>query len=280
MLVPTSVNGMSWMDLFEAALAAQARVWGGSANLIFPLTADLADRELFWEMADRFDADAYVTYAPTWAEVAEFAPRPYHARMSDLRRQAADQLDVGPEELKDFVDQANDHIAFDIQPTPDQQALINARLAPLHHPGDGVWVHSFNATRSGRWPFIDAAAFAELPREIVNPIAPGGAARKLLLTATVGRVAIGLRRELAEREVNVADESLRRGYRWAGIVADRSRGAPPAYPWTIANATTWAELSSSTRLTLGSRSALQSSSKPPNSCIDSVRAAFCAADSC
>ena len=80
LLVPTRVDEIAWLKLFEAALAAQARVWGASGNLIFPLTADVAERELFWELADRFDADAFVTYAPEWTEMRELAPGRHTAR--------------------------------------------------------------------------------------------------------------------------------------------------------------------------------------------------------
>jgi hypothetical protein len=43
--------------MFDAALAAHARFWDAPGNLIFPLTADLGEHEVFWAHADRFDAD-------------------------------------------------------------------------------------------------------------------------------------------------------------------------------------------------------------------------------
>ena len=232
MLVPAGALGASWMDVFEAALAAQTRVWGGSANLIFPLSADLADRELFWELADRFDADAFVTYAPTWAEVAEFAPDAYDVQMSGLRQQAG-ELDIGPGAVDDLVEQRNDHIAFNVQPTPEQRRLLNARLAPFHHVGGDDWLHHFNAQQTVAWPFMDACDLVERPGAVVNATVPGSTARQLLLTATIGRVPVGLVRQLTERGVNVIDEPVRHRYDWARMVVDRPRGERPAHPWAI-----------------------------------------------
>ena len=230
MLVPTGGLGVSWMVMFEAALAAQARIWGGRGNLIFPLTADLADREVFWELADRFDADAYITYAPTWAEVAEFAPAAHDAQMDELRRQAQER-DIT--DVDDLIDQRNGHVAFNVQPTTEQRRLMNARLAPFHHPGTDDWLHGFNAAQGLAWPFTDACEFVEHPQALVNPTAPGGAARQLLLTATVGRVPLGLRSVLTERGVNLIDESVPKGHAWAGLVADRAHRERRTYPWAI-----------------------------------------------
>jgi hypothetical protein len=58
---PDEREGVAWMTMFDAALAAHARFWGASGNLIFPLTVGLGEQEVFWALADRFDADAFVT---------------------------------------------------------------------------------------------------------------------------------------------------------------------------------------------------------------------------
>jgi len=234
LLVPTRVDEIAWLKLFEAALAAQARVWGASGNLIFPLTADVAERELFWELADRFDADAFVTYAPEWTEMRELAPEAYSARRGRLSRQAS-ELDLEANAINDFVEDADSHVAFNVMPTVEQKELLDRRLAPFRERGDSEWLHSFNATSGLAWPFTDAASFDELPGSIVNPIAPGGAARTLLLTAIAGRVPLALHGSLSERGVSVVNEPLRRRYRWASIVVDRRRGGQPTYPWAIAD---------------------------------------------
>jgi hypothetical protein len=231
LLVPTN-EAVPWMAMFDAALAAHARFWGASGNLIFPLTADLGEQEVFWALADRFDADAFVTYAPTRAEIREFAPGVYEAVMSSLRDKV-EELDAGPDVVDDFLEGAEREIAFNVQPTDDQLDLLNARLAPFHHDGDANWLYHFNATQDVGWPFTDALDFVQRPGAIRNPAAPGGVARQLLLTATVGRVPLALAPVLAERGVNVIDETLAHGYDWARIVVERARGEQPTYPWAI-----------------------------------------------
>jgi hypothetical protein len=232
LLVPTNVDGVPWMTVFDAALAAHARFWGASGNLIFPLTADLEDQKVFWALADRFDADAFVTYAPTRAEMREFAPEVYDTVMSSLRDKVS-ELDVTPDAVDDFLERAQQEFAFNVQPAPDQLDMLNARLAPFHYDGDANWLHHFNATQGAGWPFTDALDFVQRPDAIRNPAAPSGAARQLLLTATVGRVPLALASLLAERGITVIDEPLAHGYAWARIVVDRARGERPTYPWAI-----------------------------------------------
>ena len=232
LLVPTNVEGVPWMTVFDAALAAHARFWGASGNLIFPLTADLGEQEVFWALADRFDADAFVTYAPTRAEMREFAPDVYDAVMSSLRVEVS-KLDVGPEAVDDFLETEERGIAFNVQPTDDQLDLLNARLAPFHHDGDENWLHHFNATQEVAWPFADALDFVQRPGAICNPAARGDVERQLLLTATVGRVPLALAPVLAERGINIVDKPPSEGYQWARIVVDRVRGERPTYPWAI-----------------------------------------------
>jgi hypothetical protein len=229
-MVLTNVEGVPWMTMFDAALAAHARFWGASGNLIFPLTADFEDQEVFWALADRLDADAFVTYAPTRAEMREFAPAVYEAAMSSLREQAS-KLDVGPGGVEDFLEREERDIAFNVQPSPDQLNLLNSRLAPFHHEEEAYLDH-FNATQEVAWPFTDALKFVQRPGAIRNPAAPG-AVRQLLLTATVGRVPLALAPVLAERGIDVIDEPLAHGYEWARIVVDRAQGEQLTYPWAI-----------------------------------------------
>ena len=63
------VKGIGWMRLFEAALASQCQVWGGHANIVLPLTADMTDQRLFWELVDRFDASHNVFWKLHYARL-------------------------------------------------------------------------------------------------------------------------------------------------------------------------------------------------------------------
>jgi hypothetical protein len=236
LLVPTSIQGASWARLFESALAAQTRFWGGSGNLIFPLTLDLTDHALFWALADLFDADAYVTYAPTWREVEGFAPGYYAATMTSLReRMTGQQFDTTT--IEEFISEQYDRQAFELRPTDAQLDLLKRRLAPFHHNASDGWVLDwFNSTEPVAWPFTDVAEFVDLPNEISNPVSPAGVARKLLLTAVAGRVPHGLNRVLAEREVAVHQHPIRGSHQWASLVLDRPRGEQrPTYPWMLSD---------------------------------------------
>ena len=79
-LVPAIPN-ISWLNLFELAIATQSRIWGGSGNLVFPATEGLDEHELFWELADRLDADHWATYTVTYGDMesgtnrGRFTPR-------------------------------------------------------------------------------------------------------------------------------------------------------------------------------------------------------------
>jgi hypothetical protein len=237
LLVPTTgldAWGLSWVHLFEAALAAQTRVWGGSGNLIFPLTTELADHALFWKLADLLDADAFVTYAPTWAEVREFAPAAYDTHMEKVRRQASG-LDVEPSAVDDLLQDVDGHVAFNVQPTPEQRQLLNARLAPFHHGGDNERLHHFNAAQALAWPFTDASEFVQRPDAVLNPKAPGRVARQLLLTAIAGRIPVELGHVLRKRGVQVTDKPLRHSYNWARVVVDRPRPERATFPWAISD---------------------------------------------
>jgi hypothetical protein len=55
-------------------MAAQTRVWGGQGNLLLPHTATLTEEEAFWRIAEVFDPDEFITFSPSWEEVAEIAP--------------------------------------------------------------------------------------------------------------------------------------------------------------------------------------------------------------
>jgi hypothetical protein len=55
------LEGFEWQRVFESAIAAQSRVWGGSGNLVFPLDGNLESNELLWTLLDLFDPDLLLT---------------------------------------------------------------------------------------------------------------------------------------------------------------------------------------------------------------------------
>jgi hypothetical protein len=231
-LVPVALKGVSWVRTFEAALAAQVRYWGGRGNLLFPLSANLTDQELFWELADRFDADAFVTYAPTWRELQEFGPQLYDHHMTKFRAEAGAKFDA--EDVDDLARQLDTRIAFDVRPRPEQVALLRRRLAPFHHGREDSHLDSFNGVDAAAWPFTDTVDFADLPSLIVEVTFRGGPVRKLLETAVAGRLPGAVREALEEQGVAVRDEAFGR-YEWVRLAIDRARNARASVPWTLAD---------------------------------------------
>jgi hypothetical protein len=124
---------------------------------------------VFWALADRFDADASVTYAPSEPRCGRFAPGVRDVVMSSLRDRVS-KLDVGPDAVDDFLERAERDIASNAQPTADQLDMLNARLVPFHHDRDANWLHHFNAMQEAAWPFTDALdSFNFRARSAIRP---------------------------------------------------------------------------------------------------------------
>lgn len=227
LLVEAELNGVHWLRLFEGALATQSRFWGGQGNLIFPLTKDFTDQEVFWVLADLFDADAFVTYAPTWREVATISPSVYNAQMAAWRKQITEKADLA--ETERFISSQQPEAAVHPETTREQITLLNRRLSPLSDPGpEDRQLDWFNENSVG-WPFTDVSEFQTLPETIAIPATRSGAARQLLLTALRGRASSALLNALDERNVGVIEEPVDK-YDLMRIV--RNRDEPPAInPW-------------------------------------------------
>jgi hypothetical protein len=229
LLVEAELSGIHWLRMFEGALAAQARLWGGKGNLIFPLTKDFTDQEVFWVLADIFDADSFVTYAPTWRELSTIASSIYDEHESAWRKQITEKVDA--EEAERFI--ASQQVEAAVQPkaTDDQIALINRRLSPLSDPGpEDRSFDWFNDNAAG-WPFTEISEFETLPKAIAAPSLQRGAARQLLLTALRGRTPAALSEVLTGRGVAIVDDPVDK-YDLMRVI--RNRDEPPAPgPWDL-----------------------------------------------
>jgi hypothetical protein len=133
------MRGISWQKLMELAVATQARMWGGSGNLVFPLTRDAFERQLFWELADRFDADSWAVYEVTHGDLETLAPHWHKRETKRVVRQLV-KMKTPKEARAEFLEQRRSTTAVRIEPTEEQQELLTRRLAPLHHDTDGVSV--------------------------------------------------------------------------------------------------------------------------------------------
>ena len=234
LLVETELKGVHWLRMFESALAAQSRFWGGRGNLLFPKTKDFTDHELFWALADIFDADAFVTYAPTWREMADIQPAIFEDQMSSLREEITER--ISSEEAERFISTMQGEAAFHPKVDDEQIVVINRRLAPLSDPGpDEGPLEWFDGSNPAHWPFTEISEFQELPQAFSVPVAPGpGAARRLLLTSLLGRAPVALIDSLKERGVNPVELPVSK-YEMYGMMRDRGLPEPPG-PWSLSMA--------------------------------------------
>jgi hypothetical protein len=231
LLVEAEIKGVHWLRMFESALATQTRYWGGQGNLLFPLTQDITDREEFWVLADAFDADAFLTYAPTWSEMEGIHPSIYGDQVSAWRDQVTARVDAA--EAERFIADALSQAAFHPEVPGDQLDLISRRLSPFSHPGsDDPHLEWFDGSNPAQWPYTDISEFQALPEAISIPTAPGfGAARRLLLTSLQGRVPGALMKTLGERDVQFFDRPVGK-YNTYGRRSAVEEQAPPD-PWTL-----------------------------------------------
>jgi hypothetical protein len=231
LLVEAELKGIHWLRMFESALAAQARFWGGQGNLILPLTQSFTDSEVFWALADIFDADAFVTYAPTWREMADLDPAFYDQQISAWRQEITER--TSRQEAERFISDADGQAAFHPRIPEEQVKLINRRLSPLSDPGPSdrpfKW---FDGSNSAHWPFTEVSDFQVLPEAFSIPVTEeSGAARRLLMTALRGRAPDALVSSLEARGIEAVERGVDK-YDIYGAVRNRNHPEHPG-PWDL-----------------------------------------------
>lgn len=231
LLVEAELKGVHWLRMFESALAAQARFWGGQGNLILPLTKGFTDSEVFWALADVFDADAFVTYAPTWREMADLDPGFYNQQTSAWRQEITER--ANRQEAERFISDADGKAAFHPRIPEEQVKLINRRLSPLSDPGPSDrQLEWFDGSNPAHWPFTEISEFEVLPEALTMPvIGASGAARRLLITALQGRAPDALRTSLETRGIDSIERRVDK-YDVYGAVRDRNLPEHPG-PWGL-----------------------------------------------
>lgn len=231
LLVEAELKGVHWLRMFEGALAAQSRFWGGRGNLLFPLTKDFGSHELFWALADIFDADAFVTYAPTWREMENIDPTTFEQQIASWRGHISDR--TGREEAERFISTALGEAAYHPDVSQEELTLLRKRLSPLSHPGgDDGPLEWFDGSNSARWPFTDISDFESLPEQFSIPVTPdSGVTRKLLLTSLYGRTPDTLENALRERDINSVEQNVDK-YEIYGMLRGRKTTDLPG-PWDL-----------------------------------------------
>lgn len=232
-----------WERFFEMALAAQSRLWGGSANLIIPVTGDLVEHPLFWALAERFDADYFVSAAFTCRDVGIASPgwmdQWEAAQLAAIER---DVPNIPPDERDVLLETARDDGAMMYEPDPSLMGPVVRRLAPFHHVSGGL---SFNyrfrldeqGRRSASWSgraFAHVTQVRDWPGQVVNATTSLGDAHQLLLTATFGRLPSGFADLLSEEELAlVAPRHVHAPAEWRQAVLSVPQEGV-AFPWNLA----------------------------------------------
>jgi hypothetical protein len=232
-LVPVGVEGWDWRRTFEAAIAAQTRVWGGSGNLVLPLPADgIGRHECFWRIAEVFDPDAFVTYMPTIRESEEIAPQEFESRRDQVRRKM-EAAGNDPEEIARFLAEDDERRWLAIEPEKTELPPIRDRLAPFHFHDETLWTFDgIDGGTGNNWPSVDITELKGLPDRVLTRSLGEDPTRELLLTANLGRVTPILAERLAEKGVEIAE--MRAGL--DAVVRDRWRAHDDdIYPRDLSN---------------------------------------------
>ncbi len=230
LLIPVQVDGWDWRRTFEVAIAAQTRIWGGQSNLLFPLSEDFTNKEAFWRIAETFDPDSFVVYAPSWQDISEISPAEYRLQHQRLREKMQGDS-FGEESIGNFLTELDAEAAIDIEPAKEQLREIRDRLAPFHYVDEDLWrFDSFHGGSAGHWPFADVTQFKQLPKRVASRALGDDSTTDLLLTTHIGRVAPALASLLDERGVTV--EQLAPPH-LESVVRDRWRTQETVHPWDL-----------------------------------------------
>jgi hypothetical protein len=246
-LVPVTIEGLGGKAMMEAAVATQVRFWGGSGNLVLPFDAGLLERDLFWAIAERFDPDDFVVYSPTWAEIAEIAPKvEARDRLQLQERMAADGFEA--ERIEEWLERRRTERPVAASPTPQEMEEIGARLAPFEDPAGGFQFEVIDGVGSASWPFTDVPSFVPTTPGIyaAPQSGPGvGPDRRLLETTVMGRFPAALATELEQRSMDWRE--MPRPEFLATVLRDGWREDVFRYPWDFSDTGTGTYLRSAGR---------------------------------
>jgi hypothetical protein len=226
------VRGISWLRMFEAAIAAQTRVWGGIANWPFPLNPRFTDSDLFWALADRFDADAWATYTPSIEDMQTLDEGWFDERVASIR---ARHSDLQPEDLEKYL---VDHLAQPaVEPHQPAEAVRHRVLTQFAPFSPASATFEFEPIGGGEpsWPLVDVAGLAGLPDITRSPTTKRGSLYRLLLTAELGRISPSFERALLRRAgfVNHHPFGSRVEIARTLFARDHEDGTFQPWPWAL-----------------------------------------------
>jgi hypothetical protein len=219
-----------WHRVFESALASQSRVWGGSANLVFPLVDDLPSNELLWSLLDLFDPDLLLTHVGAIADLELVNPGMWADSLATAEQNL---VSLDAEDSQRLIDDWRRERLFAAELDEAFFEVARRRLAILH--GDGgpspPWTSELNPPP---YPLMDVAQLRQMGEvgAIRDVVTNEGALPQLLLTVEVGRLSSGLRAEIERLELPIGHEVLD-GYLWRQEIFRRETRTG-ALPWALA----------------------------------------------
>lgn len=194
------------------------------------------DSELFWALADRFDADAWATYAVSVGDMETLDPKWFRARIEHLREQMGGFEEPVPEpEVNRYLREHRETDAVPaIQPRENHRREVLARLAPFH-PRTEDFEFDVVTSNEPRWPQVDVASLAGLPEISRSPSSSLGPVFRLLLTTEFGRVLPTFEAALSARRAWVNQEPFNTPHDAARALFARDGGEthPLPWPWTL-----------------------------------------------
>jgi len=238
--VPMSAD-MPWERCFEMALAAQSRLWGGSANLLFPSGDEVIDNELFWALADGLDADYFASASFSASDLSSVSPSWFAEWRSSLEQaMERDAPDVSEAGKQRFIEEQSEAPIFRFDMPNDLVDVIKRRLAPFHRNRELRLSHDLCVDsrrppgESAQYPFADVTQLKSWPQRIVNPATSLGPLHQLLLTAEAGRLPAGFAEAVVDAGLaEVEPEARDDGPAWRrALFQDLPEDV--AYPLTLA----------------------------------------------
>ncbi len=218
------VDDVPWQRSFDMALGRVCSIWGGVSYLPFPLSPDLADHELFWRIADIFDADGYEVAHPTAADLADL-DRPWReASVANLRGRFAEMTD---EDLDEYL--SNGALTSGSIDEGLARMLVH-RLAPL---GAEHYLDMLDGGLSilGHITEMAASDLVDLPA-VVHTVRTDDPLHSLLVTAELGRLSRRTQRVLSERGVDVIEVPVTSAAEVSRYLFS-DRDGTEAWPWSL-----------------------------------------------
>ncbi len=222
-MVP-EIEGVTWHRSFDMALGHASSMWGGAAYLPLPLQDGLVGHDLFWRVADIFDADAYEVTTPSMADIGDLDRQWRDKSAVNLRAKSPEMSDAD-------VDEYLARATFDSDAIPEDLAiLLLDRLAPLgadHHRemlDGGIRI-------IGHVMDMAVGQLVDLPTS-VQTVHAGDPLLSLMITAELGRLTGQAQRQLTERGIEVIEQTVADAANAATYLYS-DHGQSGSWPWAM-----------------------------------------------